>query len=138
MANSRQYEWNDISVNILGRNVKGLLGVEYAVKTDKKYVYGRGNKPLSLQSGNKSVDGQITLLKSEFDALIDAVKAVDRNNDLTDISFDIVWCFAHGTAIRTVIILGVEIEDYSNAMKQGDAMMEIKLKFKALDVQEKA
>jgi hypothetical protein len=138
MANSKQYEWNDISVNILGRNVKGLLGLEYNIKTEKKPLYGRGNKPLSIQSGNKSYDGQITLLKSEFDAMLDAVKAVDRNNDLTDISFDIVWCFARGTTIHTSIILGVEIEDYGNAMKQGDSMMEIKLKFKALDVQEKA
>jgi hypothetical protein len=135
---SKQYGWNDISVNILGRTVKGLVSIEYGIKAEKKYVYGKGSNPLSIQSGNKEYSGEIELLQSEFEGVLGAVKAVDKDFDLTDIAFDIVWSFAVNTKIQTRIIKGVEIEDYSNSMKQGDVSMPVKLKFKCLGVQEVA
>jgi hypothetical protein len=135
---SKQYEWNDISVNVLGRTIKGLRAIKYTIKQDKKVIYGRGNKPLAIQSGNKSFEGEVEMLQSEVDGLVAVAKSKNPNAHLTDINFDIVWSFANGNDIQTRVIEGVEVTEYDNSIKQGDIEMPVVLKFIALDVLEVA
>ena len=136
--NSKVYSFSNVSVNILGRNVRGLLGVKYTVKTDKAYLRGRGNKPLSIQSGDKSYEGELQLTQSEIEAMVLAVKSQDVNADLTDVAFDIVVSYGEGTRVVTDIVLGAEFTDYEKGFKQGDKHMEVSLKFMALDLKEGA
>lgn len=132
---TKQYAWSDVNVMLLGRQVTGIQGLSYKVSQEKEYVYGRGNEPLSIQSGNKSVEGSITLLQSEVIALTKAVKASNPTHNLTDISFDIVVAYGDDT-VTTDIVMGVEFTEYEKSLDQGDANMEIELSFMALYVQE--
>ena len=134
--NSKEFAFSQVSVNILGRTINGFLGVKYAIKTDKAYLYGRGSNPLSIQSGNHSYEGEITMTQSEVEAMILAVKSQNPNMLLTQVSFDIVVAYTNDNVIVTDIILGAEISEYEKALKQGDKNMEIALKFMALGIQE--
>lgn len=136
--NSKQYAFADVSVIVLGRTLEGFRGVKYTVKVDKEYARGRGRNPMSIQSGDLSVEGELMMLQSEVEALRAAVKTVNPTYKLTDISFDIVVTYGDGATSTTDTILGCEFTEYEKGMSQGDLMMEVSLKYIALDVQEGA
>lgn len=134
MASSKQFSWNDISVVILGKTIVGLLEIEYKLKQEKEYAYGRGSDPHSIQSGNKSVKGKFVMLQSDFDEFEATVKAVDPTLDITDVAFDAVWSFEKSDKVLTEIIQGIELEIKKRTFKQGDKFGKIELPFMALKV----
>lgn len=135
--NSKQYQFSDIKVILLGRELEGFRGVKYKVSTDKEVLFGRGKKGLSIQSGNETIEGELMLLQSEVEALRAAVKAVNPLYKLTDVSFDIVVTYGDSIAV-TDIIQGAEFTEYEKGMEQADKFMEVTLPFLALDVKEGA
>ena len=134
MANTKQFEFSDIRVIILGRQLEGFRGVSYTVSKEKELVYGRGNKALSLQSGNESIEGELMLLQNEVEALRLAVQTARPTAKLTDVSFDIVVTYGNGTSSVTDTLLGCEFTEYEKGMEQGDKFMEISMPFMALDI----
>ena len=78
MFNSRQYEFADVTLVLGGKDITGIRGIKYAEKQDKEVIYGKGNEPMSVQKGNKSYDGELTLLQSELESLV----AVSRDGSI--------------------------------------------------------
>lgn len=136
MPASSQYEWNDISVSYLGRVLTGIQGIKYKVTSDDEFVYGRGRKPLSIQSGNESIEGEIKLLQSEFEALAESVRAINPLLKPSDIRADIIWTFERENVAITKIIQGAKFKEYEQSLEQGNKFMVITLPFMALDVKD--
>lgn len=136
--NSKQYAFTDISVIILGREIQGIRGVKYSVKTDKEVLHGRGRKAFSIQQGAETIEGELTLLQSEVEALRAAIKTVNPTYKLTDVAFDIVVTYGNGTTAVTDIIQGAEFTEYEKGLAATDKYMEVSLPFLALDVKEGA
>jgi hypothetical protein len=129
--------WKDVSIVILGRTIEGVVKVEYDRKTNKEMVFGRGDKPLAIVSGNKEFSGTVTLLQSELQAMVAAVNAVDPTRDLTDVSFDIVVDYDNSNGVATTdLLVGCEITEYQKSLSQGDTHMKIDLPFMFLDLRE--
>ena len=131
MFNSREYEWADITVVVAGRPVTGFRAVDYSSKQEKEALYAKGNKPHGIQRGNKSYEGSITLLQSEYEALRQAC-----GGDVLDASFDLVVAYGNaskGDAIVTDILVGAEVTEDNTVWKQGDKFQEKKLPFIFLD-----
>ena len=136
MPNTRQYEWDDISIVFLGKTISGIVAVEYGADRKKDYVYGRGNDPLSIQRGQKKYEGEITLLQSEYTELAILAKTVNPKYDITDISFDIAISYGVGAQVVRDIIRSAEFTEAKKGMKNEDTHMEIKLPFMALGIDE--
>lgn len=133
--NSKEYEWNNLELVMLGRPVTGIRGVTYKASQEKEVIYARGNKPRAIQKGNKSFEGKLSLLQSELEALL---VAAGKGKDITDIpAFDVVVAYApgNGGVIVTDIIKNIEFTESEKALKQGDKFMEIELPFIALDIE---
>lgn len=131
MVNTREYEWSDVTVVLAGRLVTGLRGVKYSAKQEKELLHAKGNKPHSIQRGNKTYDGEITLLQSEYEALKKA-----SGGDILDASIDIVAAYGIPTAgdvITTDMLVGVEFTEDNTEWKQGDKFQEKTLPFIYLD-----
>lgn len=131
MVNTREYEWSDVNVVMAGRPVTGLRGVKYSAKQDKELLHAKGNKPHSVQRGNKTYDGEITLLQSEYEALKQAC-----GGDILDASMDIVAAYGNpsaGDVITTDILVGVEFTEDTTEWKQGDKFQEKTLPFLFID-----
>lgn len=131
MFNSREYEWSDITVVVAGRPVTGFRAVDYSSKQEKEALYAKGNKPHGIQRGNKSYEGSITLLQSEYEALRHAC-----GGDVLDASFDLVVAYGNaskGDAIVSDILVGAEVTEDNTEWKQGDKFQEKKLPFIFLD-----
>lgn len=130
--NSREYEWSDVNVVVAGRLVTGIRGVSYTSSQEKEALYGKGNKPHSIQRGNKSNSGSIRLLQSELEALELAAKG-----DILDISFNIIVSYGNpsqGDVVSTDLLVGCEITEVPKSLNQNDKFMEIELPLIMLDV----
>lgn len=132
MVNTREYEWSDVTVVMAGRPVTGLRGVKYSAKQEKELLHAKGNKPHSIQRGNKTYDGEITLLQSEYEALKQA-----SGGDILDASLDIVAAYGNPTAgdvTTTDVLVGVEFTEDNTEWKQGDKFQEKTLPFLFIDL----
>lgn len=130
--NSKEYEYSDVTVVLAGRNITGLRGVSYTSSQEKEVLYGKGNKPHSIQRGNKSYSGSIKLLQSELLALEAAA-----GGDVLDIQFNIVVAYGNpskGDVITTDLLVGCEITEVPKSLNQSDKFMEIELPLIMLDV----
>ena len=132
MVNTREYEWADVTVVLAGRLVTGLRGVKYSAKQEKELLHAKGNKPHSIQRGNKTYDGEVTLLQSEYEALKQA-----SGGDILDASIDIVAAYGNpsaGDVITTDMLVGVEFTEDNTEWKQGDKFQEKTLPFLFIDL----
>ena len=130
--NSREYEWADVSVVAAGRMITGIRGVSYTSSQEKEALYGKGNKPHSIQRGNKTFSGAIRLLQSELEAL-----ELAAGGDALNISFNIVVAYGNplrGDVITTDLLVGCEITEIPKGLNQNDKFMELELPLVMLDV----
>ena len=131
MFNSREYEWSDVNVVAAGRPVTGIRGVKYSSKQEKEVLHAKGTTPHSIQRGNKTYDGELTVTQSEYEALRAA-----GGGDILDISIDIVVAYGNpskGDVITTDLLMGVEFTEDNTEWKQGDKFQEKSLPFIFLD-----
>lgn len=133
--NSKQYAWANIQVVLFGRVVIGIRAVKYKASQEKEAVYGAGSKPLGIQAGNKSYEGELTLLQNELEAI---QRAAGVGNEITDIpAFDIMVSYVDSSSgvIVNDVVKFAEFTEVEKGMSQNDKFMEITLPFIALDVQ---
>ena len=132
MFDTREYEWADVTVVMAGRDITGIRGVSYTSSQEKEALYAKGNKPHGIQRGNKSYEGSIRILQSEYDALNAAA-----GGDALDVNFDIIVAYGNpskGDVIKTDLLSGVEITSKPKSLNQNDKFMEIELSILMLDV----
>lgn len=131
MFNSRQYEFADITVFAGNRDITGLRSIKYTAKQEKEPVYGKGNKPLSIQKGNKAYEGEIGLLQSELEAL-----ELASGGSILDLELTVVISYGNptkGDMIKTDSLIGCQFTEDPREMKQGDKFMDATLPFVFLD-----
>lgn len=138
--NSRECEFADIKVSILGKECTGLRGITYDYEQEKEYVYGQGNKPRSIQRGNVKPGGTLMLLKSDVDDLNTAARAAGYKNIVHVpgklVNVTVVYQKDDGDPIKTDILLNVEFTKISDGQKQGDKFKEVELPFLFLDIKQ--
>ncbi|GCD76658.1 hypothetical protein JCM31826_01400 [Thermaurantimonas aggregans] len=128
MFDSREYEFSDITLILGGRDVTGVRGIKYTVKQEKELVYGKGKEPLKIQSGNKSYEGELTLLQSELEALI----AVSPDKSILSLQLDAVVAYGNpsqGDVMITDVLQGIQFTEETKESKTGDKFLEIRLPF---------
>ncbi|TWI22198.1 hypothetical protein [Sphingobacterium siyangense] len=131
--NSREYEWADITVIAGGRDLLGIRGVKYTRKIEREAVYAKGRKAKAIQSGNESVEGELVLLQSTYNELLDS-----SGGDILSLSIDTEVTYGNpsrGDALRTDRLIGIRFTEEAVEFKQGDKFAEITVPFLALDIQ---
>lgn len=126
----KEVEWADISVFYGGAEVVKLTGIMYTSKKEKTLLHAAGDSPISVQSGNRTYEGQMKVLKGAVDTL-NAVAKVLGGTDLLDLEADIIVTYKPvGTRpIQTDKLIGVSITEYQKGMEQGSTSMPITLPF---------
>lgn len=132
MFNSREYEWADITLILGGTDITGIRAIKYTEKGEKEAIYAKGRFPHSIQTGNFSYEGEITILQSDYEALV----AAANGRSVLTLSLDAQISFGNPpNAIITDRIIGIQFTEAGKDTKQGDKMLEIKLPFIALRVE---
>jgi hypothetical protein len=132
MFNSRQYEWADLSLVLGGRDLTGIRGLKYVEKAEKEPLFAKGRHAHSIQTGNVTVEGEITVLQSELLALERA-----GNGSILGLNLDAIAAYGNpslGDAMVTDRIVGISFTEAPKELKQGDKNMEITIPFVALAI----
>ena len=132
MFDSRQYAWSDLTLEIGGKVITGFRGIKYSTKQEKELLHGKGNKPLSIQRGNITYEGEITILQSELETL-----RLTGGGSVLGLHLDATVVYgdpANGDVIIPDKLLGIEFTEDAKEMKQGDKNMEVTLPFICLEI----
>lgn len=132
MFNSKEYEWADMALLMGGRDVTGIRGIKYSEKIEREAIYAKGRYPHSIQSGNVAYEGEITLLQSEYEALVKAGKG-----SVLNLTLNAVVSYGNplnGDAMTTDMVENLRFTEAAKELKQGDKNMELTLPFIALRV----
>lgn len=135
MFNSRQYEWSDITVFAGNRDVTGIRAVKYVVKQEKELLHAKGNKPMSIQKGNITNEGELGLLQSELEAL-----EVAGGGSILNLELTVVINYGNpskGDMVKTDVLVGVQFTEDPRELKQGDKFMDGTIPFIFLEKQPK-
>lgn len=128
MFDSRQYEWADLSLNIGGRDITYFRGLKYSEKIEREALFAKGRYPHSVQSGNVTIEGEITLLQSEMESLIKA-----GNGSLLNLKGLTITAsygeLADANTLLNDVLTGVYFTESNKELKQGDKNMDIPLPF---------
>ncbi len=130
---SREFEYADVMVSMLGKRLTGLRGLTYKKSQEKELVYAEGNQPKAIQRGNKKYEGTLMLLKSDVDELNIAARAAGYE-DIVDvpgtlINISCVYEKVESSGFQTETCINVEFTELEDGMKQGDKFKEISLPF---------
>src|SRR5690606_9558768 len=127
--NSREYEWADITLILGGNDITGIRGGKYSEKADREAVLAKGRHAHSIQTGNIKIEGEITLLQSELNALI----AASADKSILSLALDANCNYGNPPdPISTDRIVGMRFTESPKEMKQGDKFMEVTIPFLAL------
>jgi hypothetical protein len=132
LINGRQYEFADLTLFLGGRDVTGFRGIKYTTAQEKEVLYGKGNRGLSIQKGNISHEGEISLTQSELETL-----RLLGGGSVLNLNLNAVVCYgnpAKGDMLITDKINGLQFTEEAKEISQGDKFMEVTLPFIALEI----
>jgi len=131
--NGREYEFADLTLFLGGRDVTGFRGIKYLSNQEKEHLYGKGNRPISIQKGNIGHSGEIMVTQSELETL-----KASGGGSILGLSLNAVVCYgnpANGDMLITDKLFGIQFTEEAKEYKQGDKWADITLPFICLDIQ---
>lgn len=73
-VNGKAYDWGDVDVKIPGLEFVPQE-ISYDDEMEKEEAYGYGHKPRGYGRGNYKASGKVTMLRDDYDAVLDYCKA---------------------------------------------------------------
>ncbi len=89
---SAECEWPDAKMHFAGASPKKMTGFSFIASKEKEPLYGEGDIPLAIQSGNRAFSGELKFHKGVLDDLNKAALAAG-GRDALDIAADVVVTF---------------------------------------------
>jgi len=129
LINGHQHAWADIRVNILGRTLTGITGIDYDDDDDSEFYPGAGKHAVAFGTGNAKPTCKLKIYKYELDALIKAAKAkgFKRLQDLDFFDIPVSYLETKDAEEVTDIIRNCKVKKINKSGKQGDTKLECEL-----------
>lgn len=127
LINGHQHAWADIRVNILGRTLTGITGIDYDDDEGSEFYHGAGQHVVAFGNGNITTTCKIKMYKYELDALIKSAKSKGIRN-LQDVDFfDVVVTYraTRDAEETTDIVRNCKFKKIPKSAKQGDTKFEV-------------
>lgn len=118
--------WNDITVNLLSRDVEGITELAYDDTVKKENVPGAGMYPVGRSKGNYEAKASITLYKEEIDAIKEALPPGLRIQDILPFDINVQYQKADGSVVKDRI-RNCEFTNDGVDVKNNDGTISIKL-----------
>lgn len=125
-VNGKSYSWADIDLRLPGL-VLDIQEISYDDELEKEDVYGLGSASRGYGVGNYSASGKLTLLRDDYDDLLDYCKS--QGKALYALEFPkIVVSYANdGGRTRSDVLNTVTISKSSHKASQGDKSLKVEL-----------
>jgi hypothetical protein len=126
--NGKVYDFGDVSVKLPGTELI-VQEISYSDELEKELAYGKGHKPRGYGTGNYKADGKLSLLKEDYDQLINYCKQQGVAFYSLVIS-KIIVSYANGEERTTSDVLNkVTFTKANNKAAQGDKSLKIDIDF---------
>ncbi|GAB6170784.1 hypothetical protein JCM15765_02620 [Paradesulfitobacterium aromaticivorans] len=136
MINGRVYDWESITIALPYGVVIGIESIEYKDSKEKEFVYGKGAMPVGRGEGNYKAEGKLTVLREEYQNLLDYCKQIGKSFYKIP-PFPVTVSYANdGEPVKTDVVKGCSFNERSQSMKQGDKSVSKELSFIAEKVVE--
>lgn len=119
LINGAVHSWANLVVAIAGVPITGISKISYSDDQTIENIYGAGLKPIGRGYGKIEYSGNITLLRSE----IEAIRASSDTGRLQDIApFEIIVQYipVNGQKIVIHILKDVQFKKDGNEQSEGD------------------
>lgn len=125
-VNGKAYSWGDVDLKLPGLSIE-IQEISYDDELEKEVVYGRGGKPRGYGRGNYKTSGKVTMLRDDYDALLDYCK--QHNIAFFELEFPaaIVSYANEGDVTRQDVLNKVSFTKRSNKAAQGDKSLKVDL-----------
>lgn len=125
---SKDCEWADMTVMFAGSPLTKIRGLKYKAAKEKQLLHAAGDEPISIQSGNRTYEGQIKVLKGAIDDMNRAAIAAG-GDDILDMQFDIIITYKPrgSRPLQTDTLIGVEVKEFEKGWEQGAKNMDVQL-----------
>lgn len=138
MFNSQECVWADLSLKMLGVTVKGLRGFKFKASVEKEHLYAAGSMPIGIQHGNDKFEGELKVLKNDYDRMNLAAIAGGYKSLMHIpahlITLTAVFKEGVGRPLKTHTCLGVGFTEAETGIEQGAKFVEITLPILFLDL----
>lgn len=114
--------WNNITVNVLGRDLEGIVGLEYGDSQDMANEYGAGDMPIGQSVSNYKPDTvKLELYDEEVTAL---QQQLPKGITLFKIpAFPIIAAYDYQGSLYRDVMNNCRIMKVSKPAKQGDGKL---------------
>lgn len=125
-VNGKAYDWADVNLYMPGL-VMEPQEISYDDELEKELAYGLGSKPRGYGRGNYKASGKLSLLRDDYDALLDYCR--QQNISFFALEFPrIVVSYANeGERTRQDVLNKVSFTKRSNKAAQGDKNLKVDL-----------
>lgn len=132
---SKECEWSDQDVFLNGVKIGKIRGLKFKASKEKDPLHAGGDKPISLQGGNRTYEGTLTILKGALEDINRACVA-EGGKDCLDAEFVVVCTYKARTAraLQTHTLSGLQFSEFELGMMQNDKFTEVGVPFKFLDL----
>lgn len=125
-VNGKCYDWGDVNLQLPGVTVEPQE-ISYDDELEKEAVYGLGSKPRGYGTGNYKASGKLTLLRDDYDALLDYCKQQNLPFFRMEFPKVIVSYANEGDRTRQDVLNKVSFSKRSHKASQGDKFLKVDL-----------
>ena len=126
LINGKAYDWADISIEFPDFHMQ-LQEISYDDELEKELAYGFGSAPRGYGTGNYKASAKISVLRDDFDTLIDYCKSKGISLYLLVIPKIVVSYANAGSKTITDVINKVTITKTSHKGASGDKEIKVDL-----------
>lgn len=126
MINGKVYDWSDVDIKLPGLNLQ-TQEISYDDELEKELVYGKGSRPRGYGTGNYKSEGKISLLRDDYDKLLDYCKSKKIPFYKLVIPKIVVSYANAGDRTRSDILNTVTFTKKSKKVAQGDKSIKVDL-----------
>ncbi|OUM95584.1 MAG: hypothetical protein BAA04_02570 [Firmicutes bacterium ZCTH02-B6] len=127
--NGRVYDWESINIHLPHGEVIGVQDIEYGDKFGHERVYGKGSLPIGYGRGNYEAEGKVTLLRDEYDKLVEHAKNVEGGFYAME-PFPITVAYANkDDEVKSVTLPDCIWVERKNSASQGATSLTVELNF---------
>lgn len=130
---STECAWKDLSVFLNGKRVGKVKKLKYKVTRESEPLYGAGDDPFDINTGNKACEGELEAYKSLVDTMNDVARA-EGFADLTDVPWVLVADYKPtATApMRNDTLPGVRFGEFELGSENNNKSITVNMPFKSL------
>lgn len=129
MINGQVFDWESITVSLPHGVLIGVKDISYDDERPVEPIYGKGSKPIGRGRGNYKAEGKLTVLREEFDKILDYARG--KGVAFYQLPpFPITVSYANdGEPVRTDVLPECVFTKRSRKASQGNTELTVDLDF---------